>query len=93
MGDFNEIMWSTEKRGGLAWAWHNMNRFREVARYCGLRYLRYEGFVFTWSNGRTGEFNIKERLDRAMATQGWRRNRPQKSVKHLSRFQSDMPHC
>lgn len=34
--------------------------------------LEFKGNPFTWSNNQANSLNIKERLDRAMATVEWR---------------------
>lgn len=67
MGDFNEILWSFEKRGGNSKAVKEMDKFREVVKFCSLSDLSFTRYGFTWSNGRQGAINIKERLDRFLA--------------------------
>lgn len=54
MGNYNEIMWSTEKKGGNNGAWNNMRQFKETTRYCGLIDLGWTGSQFIWSNRRRG---------------------------------------
>ena len=50
-GDFNEILQSEEKQGGLPKPLALMLNFREALLYCGLVDLGYQGNIFTWTNG------------------------------------------
>lgn len=88
-GDFNEILWSTEKRGGQLRTSMNMNMFRDALRLCNLCDLGYTGNPFSWSNGRKGLDNILERIDRAVATPDWRNLFPCHEVRNLPRYKSD----
>lgn len=72
MGDFNEITWSEEKKGGNYGSWQNMRRFIEATSYCELLDLGWTGSKFTWSNGRRGGDLIRERLDRGMVNPAWK---------------------
>lgn len=44
-----------------------MEAFREALDVCGVIDLGFEGYRFTWSNGRSGSGNVQERLDRFVA--------------------------
>lgn len=88
-GDFNEIMWDVEKKGGLAKKFSAMQRFRDALDQCNLQDLGFSGYPFTWSNGRPNECNVQERLDRFCATEEWRLLFPFHKVEHVSRFGSD----
>ena len=57
-GDFNEILFEAEKKGGNACD----------IDFCGLKDMGFSGYKYTWSNKR-GDDNIEERLDRALATE------------------------
>lgn len=46
---------------------------------------------FTWERGRTVERNIKERIDRGVANDGWFQQFPQYSLRYLPHSFSD--HC
>jgi hypothetical protein len=72
MGDFNEILYSFEKQGGLPKPQIQMERFRDALNFCNLNDLGFEGDVFTWRNNnyRVDGF-IRERLDRAVANPEW----------------------
>jgi hypothetical protein len=70
IGDFNEVMWQYEhfsetKRGG------QMADFREVLEFCGLRDAGFSGTPWTYDNNKSGNQNVKVRLDRGVATQDW----------------------
>jgi hypothetical protein len=68
-GDFNEIMFDSDKEGGAALPQSQMPRFKEALEDCGLHDLGFLGVPFAWrNNSRSSEHYIKERLDRAVAT-------------------------
>ncbi|KAA3474021.1 reverse transcriptase [Gossypium australe] len=64
--DFNEILYSSEKRGGQMREERRMIAFREALEDCKLMDLGFQGTWFTWERGNLPETNIRERLDR-----GW----------------------
>lgn len=89
IGDFNEILWSREKRGGNTKSAASMGLFRDTLNKCELTDIGCAGQPFTWSNGKRGQKNIMERLDRAVADNGWRHLHPTAHVYHLPRYRSD----
>ncbi|KAK2658543.1 hypothetical protein Ddye_005076 [Dipteronia dyeriana] len=66
MGDFNEIMFDSEKCGGLPKNWRELVSFREAVEECNLMDMGYRCPRFTWSNKREGSATIMERLDRGL---------------------------
>ncbi|XP_074284297.1 uncharacterized protein LOC141608848 [Silene latifolia] len=66
IGDYNEILYANEMKGGQRAQWQ-MDNFREAVDDCGLVDVRYEGYSFTWDNGQAGADNRQCRIDRAMA--------------------------
>ncbi|MBA0818435.1 hypothetical protein Gohar_021253 [Gossypium harknessii] len=68
-GDFNEILYGYEKKGGLAREERRMEAFRKVLEDCSLVDVGYSGNWFTWERGNLPETNIQERLDRGVATE------------------------
>ncbi|XP_028058205.1 uncharacterized protein LOC114262062 [Camellia sinensis] len=56
---------------------------------CHLTDLGFSGPKFTWTNGRHGLANIKERLDRALCNDQWHTLFPEAWVQHLPRVNSD----
>lgn len=71
MGNFNEVMWHEKNGGGNLKSEIDMACFRDALRECGLRDLGYVGSPYTWSNGRTDQECIQERLDRFTASEDW----------------------
>lgn len=71
MGDFNDILASEEKSGGLEYLSWLLVRFCSAILDYGLQDIALEGHPFTWSQGKGGNEAIKKRLDRAMITQDW----------------------
>lgn len=91
IGDFNEIMNSSEKTGGRPPISNRMNLYYNAMNFCNLMDLGFTGPPFTWSNCRQGNGLIKERLDRAWANGNWKAIFPDSSLFHLARVHSD--HC
>ncbi|KAF7831272.1 ribonuclease H [Senna tora] len=84
-------MMESEKKGGAPKALQSMMDFRSTLDNCGLQDPGFTGYPFTWSNGRCGEDNVQERLDRACVTEEWLCLYPFISVEHNTRSFSD--HC
>ena len=60
-----------------------MQQFRVAVLHYGLVDLGFKGNLFTWTNVRTKDDFVQERLDKACATIGWRGRFPQTQVTHL----------
>ncbi|XVE86172.1 hypothetical protein DITRI_Ditri18aG0014600 [Diplodiscus trichospermus] len=91
MGDFNEILWLTEKEGGRLKSDKQMKDFREALDDAGLCDLGFTGSRFTWKRRRNKQTLIKKRLDRATANSDWCNLFPDFKVTHLISSRSD--HC
>lgn len=70
-GDFNEILMESEKMGGVGRRNQLIQNFRNILNFCNLHDLGFTRYPFTWSNGREGDDNIQERLDRYVASESW----------------------
>ncbi|KAA3476013.1 reverse transcriptase [Gossypium australe] len=90
-GDFNEIMYGSEKKGGVPRNERRMEVFREVLVDCGLMDMGFSGRWFTWERGNLPVTNIRERLDRGVANEEWQNMFPDGSIGHLTHSMSD--HC
>ncbi|XP_074266472.1 uncharacterized protein LOC141589746 [Silene latifolia] len=66
-----------------------MTNFMEAVDDCGLRYIDFEGYEFTYDNGQHDEFNRQSRIDRAMGSQSWMELFPRAKLLHLDREWSD----
>ncbi|KAK1678763.1 hypothetical protein QYE76_039611 [Lolium multiflorum] len=76
-GDFNEILFASEKQGGKVKNQAAMERFRHALDACELEDLGYIGDPYTWRNNSSSAGTyIKERLDRAVANLTWRQHFP-----------------
>jgi hypothetical protein len=84
IGDFNEILFSHEKEGGMARPHGYMQAFRDVLSDCELEDLGFVGDAFTWKRGR-----IRERLDRVIANGAWINLHPGAMLRHLGYIRSD----
>ncbi|KAL8539523.1 hypothetical protein ACS0TY_001218 [Phlomoides rotata] len=91
VGDYNEIMFDSEKSGGNLRNESRMQDFRHCVEECELMDLGFRGHTFTWSNKQSGPGNIQERLDRGLANMMRSTLFPHATVTHLPRIMSD--HC
>lgn len=82
-GDFNEILYDSEERGGISRNVNQMSAFAEVLYDSGLQDMSFVGDQFTWSNRRGGDEMILARLDRFLCSADWKLNFPDAEVKHL----------
>ncbi|XP_050280935.1 pentatricopeptide repeat-containing protein At1g08070, chloroplastic-like [Quercus robur] len=89
VGDYNEILSSNEKQGGVPKPLNHMEAFRATLLHYGLEDLGFQGNIFTWNNGRHGNAFVQERLDRACATAEWKEIYPETRVFHLQTSYSD----
>jgi ribonuclease HI len=89
IGDLNDILSSNEKLGGIARSQSQMGIGRQCVEECGLIDLGFEGYPYTWSNGRQDEENIQCRLDRALCTSDFQNRFSPIRVVHLHRYGSD----
>ncbi|XP_074293650.1 uncharacterized protein LOC141620760 [Silene latifolia] len=88
VGDFNEILFSTEMKRGSRAQWQ-MNNFQSAVDDCGLKDVGWEGYQFTWDNGQAGEANRQKMIDRAMGKSSWFDIFPYAKLIHLTREWSD----
>lgn len=71
IGDFNDFLHQSEKRGDSRHPNYLINGFRRAVEDCGLMDLRFEGYPFTWERGR-GQANwVEEKMDRALTCKDW----------------------
>ncbi|GMJ10636.1 hypothetical protein HRI_004732800 [Hibiscus trionum] len=68
-----------------------MNNFRSAIQDCDLSDLGYIGRWYTWEKGHFSASNIRERLDRGLASPSWWSLFPDFTLRHLSHTISD--HC
>lgn len=89
LGDFNAIMSTNEKRGGVGALSADNRRFRAWIHSNGLVDLGHHGPAYTWSNKQGARSYVSSRLDRALANIQWTVQNPESAVFHLPRFNSD----
>ncbi|KAG5530896.1 hypothetical protein RHGRI_025747 [Rhododendron griersonianum] len=89
VGDFNEIGSIWEKQGGGECSRSRIELFQSVLSECALMDLEFKGPAYTWSNNQGVGFNIRERLDKALATVEWRELFPHAQVFHGLTIGSD----
>lgn len=84
LGDFSEILVSSEKEGGNVRTNQYMQNFRDCIEECDLQEIMYLGDPYTWSRG-----FIRERLDRALCNDAWASKFPYAVVIHEHHVHSD----
>ncbi|KAL9670653.1 hypothetical protein QQ045_008209 [Rhodiola kirilowii] len=89
VGDFNEVISSSEVLGSIGRQNWQMENFRRALEECELSDLGFSGYPFTFSNRREGEAEVRASIDRAVATVEWRRAFSRASVRHVQLHVSD----
>ena len=84
MGDFNEILYNSEKEGGRPRTQRQLQAFHDVLSECELNYMEFTGDLYTWQRG-----HIRERLDRAVANIQWSNLFPQSTLINSEMTRSD----
>ncbi|XP_072061977.1 uncharacterized protein [Arachis hypogaea] len=84
-----EVLNQNEKKGGNLVVLSQAESFIEAIQSNSLLDLGFDGHPFTWSNGKSGDRNIQERLDRALANVEWKELFSMTTVHHLEMFKSD----
>ena len=87
--NFNELLKSSEKRGGSNRSQAQMQLFREAVDECGFIDLGFVGSQFTWQKHFTDGHSIWERLDRALVNNEWMLRFVDSRVHHLPVISSD----
>lgn len=72
IGDFNDLMYEHEKRGGRVQPRALLEGFTDVINECGVMDLGFVDNEFTREKSRGSAIWIQERQDRGCANQGWR---------------------
>ncbi|XP_019179272.1 PREDICTED: uncharacterized protein LOC109174493 [Ipomoea nil] len=89
LGDFNDLLFQYEKRGGNPHPDALLRGFGETIEECGLAQMPMTGYPFTWQKGKGTPNWIEERLDKVLTTQGWRDLVPDASVLNILTRKSD----
>ena len=84
VGDFNEIIGSSEKLGGSNKSQAQMQLFQDVVDECDFIDLGFSGHRFTWQKHFSTGHSIREWLDRALATNDWLLRFASTKVQHLT---------
>lgn len=88
IGDFNEIT-SMYEKGGSVRPRQQMGNIVDTLNRCSLKDLGFVGPNFTWLYQTAAGDQIRERLDRALATSGWMELFPDAKLFHLTSSASD----
>lgn len=90
-GDFNEILFPSEKCGGLQKRDRDMKLFHQALSACELLDLGYSRSPFAWDNGWWDADNVRQRLDHFCSNAAWLDVVDSFSITHGARDCSD--HC
>ncbi|KAF9622365.1 hypothetical protein IFM89_031168, partial [Coptis chinensis] len=71
-GDFNDILYREEKRGGRPVYQWQCQPFADMIQNCELMDLEFVGSTFTWTNNQCFRTRVSKRLDRALCSSKWR---------------------
>ena len=82
MGDFNEVLHSSEKHGGLPKQLSPMLAFKETLLHCKLMDLGFHGYPFIWWNGQPSAAFVELHLDKVCANTIWQALFPTTKVFH-----------
>ena len=89
LGDFNEIMCSEKRNCRTPKPLQPMLEFQNTLLHYGLVDLGFQGYKYTWRNGRHGEAFMEQWLDRVCASKEWQELYPQTKVIHAIAAYSD----
>ncbi|XP_074314569.1 uncharacterized protein LOC141649788 [Silene latifolia] len=88
LGDYNEVLFATEMKGGSRPQWQ-MNNFQAAVDDYGLQDLPWVGYNFSYDNGQAGEENRQSMIDREMGNGSWFELFPYAKLHYLNREWSD----
>lgn len=88
-GDFNEIIYLSEKSGGLNTCSSSMRNFGETLNNCALIDIGYKDSPFTWTNNQLFPCSINVRLDRFLENINWKYLFREARAIHLDYYGSD----
>lgn len=70
-GDFTDLLYSTDKKGRHPHPQRLLNGFKQAIEDCSLAEIDLKGGKFTWEKSKGTADWIRERLDRAFASDSW----------------------
>lgn len=88
-GDFNNILYVSEKIGGAPREERRMEMFQDTLSYCNLLYVGFVEPRFTWEQRNSPRTNIRERLDRVVVNKKWLKKFLDMEVRYIPSSASD----
>lgn len=89
IGDLNDMVNISDKRGGASHSQRLLDGFREVLSDCNLIDMNLEGYPYTWQRKENLVVVLEETLDRALVTPAWLQLFPHARLSNLFSFTSD----
>ncbi|CAH9063489.1 unnamed protein product [Cuscuta europaea] len=71
IGDFNDILYESEKKGRVPNQLWRLRGFRECVMARGLRDFPFMGYQWTWERGKGTENWVEKKLDRIIVNDEW----------------------
>ncbi|CAH9135345.1 unnamed protein product [Cuscuta epithymum] len=71
IGDFNDILYDSEKKGCIPHPRWRLRGFRDCVEECGLRDFLFMGYQWTWERGKGTLHCVEEKLDRILVNDEW----------------------
>lgn len=88
-GDFNDLMFASDKKGKVAHPQYLLDDFRNVVEECQLSEISLRGGKFTWERGRNTNDWVREKLDRGFSTESWLTKFPANNLRVIHTSVSD----
>jgi hypothetical protein len=89
LGDFNEVMWHFEHFSTSHRPERQILDFCEVLSHYVLHDLGFTGLPWTYDNMQKGKRNVCARMDRVVASPGWKHLFPSARLQHIVSSRSD----
>ncbi|XP_031124299.1 uncharacterized protein LOC116026992 [Ipomoea triloba] len=71
LGDFNDILYPNEKRGGNPQPRRLIEGFSDTVETSGLRDFKFEGYQYTWEQSKGTPNWVEAKLDRILTSDTW----------------------
>lgn len=91
IGDFKEIIWEFEKKGGRAFNHKDRRYLQDFMNQMQLMDIGFQGQAYAWRWRKAEEVLIQERLDKGLINSSWQEAWPCFAAIHLPDVGSN--HC
>lgn len=67
-GDFNDLLYSSDKRGRHPHPWYVLTGFKKAIEYCSLAEVELKSGMYTWEKSKGTSYWVRKKLDRAFGS-------------------------